>query len=313
MSSRDLIDPQLLEFVEAIPAFELNDETLINLRQGGLGEETAPSSFGDVRKQKIRVPCKQSGHEVELSIFTRRADGPQPCIYHMHPGGLVSGSPDMSEPMLREFVARLDCVAISVDYRLAPETSYPGNIDDCYAGLQWVFENADRIGVDSGRIGLAGESAGAGLAASLAILARDRGELSLSFQNLVYPMLDHRTGRIDVANRFAGEFVWTAQANRYAWDKFLGDLAESNDVSPYASAAMADDLSGLPPCYMAAAEYDLFMEENLEYARRIARAGVAVELQLYPRAVHGFDLVPDAAVAIRARQDRIEALQRAFA
>ena len=210
----------------------------------------------------------------------------------------------------RKRVADLGCVWVSVDYRLAPETPHPGPIDDCYAALSWLHHNAAELGVESSRIGVSGESAGAGLAASLALLARDRGEFPLAFQHLIYPMIDDRTSFRPDPHPYAGEFVWTNESNRYGWNALLSGAAGGSDVSAYAAAARAQDLKRLPPTFVAVGALDLFLEENLEYVRRLTRAGVPVELHVYPGAFHGFQRAEEAAVAVAAERDSRNALWR---
>jgi acetyl esterase/lipase len=202
-------------------------------------------------------------------------------------------------------------VVASVDYRLAPETPHPGPIEDCYAALVWLRENAASMGADPKRIAIAGESAGGGLAAALALLTRDRAEIQLVHQHLIYPMLDDRTGP-GTANPYAGEFIHTARSNCFAWSAHLGQPAGSPGVSAYAAAARAEVLTDLPSTYIAVGALDLFAEENLEYARRLMRAGVPTELHLYPGAYHGFELAADAKVTHRAHDNSTQALRRAL-
>jgi triacylglycerol lipase len=166
------------------------------------------------------------------------------------------------------------------------------------------------LGVDSARIGVMGESAGGGLAAALALLARDRREHSLTFQHLIYPMLDDRTCVAKSPHPFAGEFLWTAHNNAFGWSALLGAAPGSANVSPYAAAARADDLSGLPPTFISTGALDLFLEEDIEYARRLMRQGVPVELHVYPGAYHAFDFLTNARIAAAARRDSLAALRR---
>ena len=201
---------------------------------------------------------------------------------------------------------------VSVEYRLAPEVRFPGAIEDCYAALAWLFGRSAELGVEVSRIGVMGESAGGGLAAALALMARDRGEYGLAFQHLIYPMLDDRTCVADTAHPHAGRFVWTPQQNRFGWTSLLGQRPGSPDVSPYAAPARAMDLEGLPPTFISLGALDLFLEEDMEYARRLTRAGVPVEMHIYPGGFHAFDVAPEAQVAQAARRDSAAALTRAL-
>jgi acetyl esterase/lipase len=216
----------------------------------------------------------------------------------------------MSDAGNRQLATELGCVIVSVDYRLAPETPFPGPLEDCYAALRWLHDGAAKLGVDPARIATKGESAGGGLAAGLALLARDRGEIPIAFQCLTYPMIDDRPPADP--NPYVGEFVWTPKSNRFGWRAYLGREPGGDDVSPYAAAARADDLAGLPSTLIIAAALDLFLEENLEYARRLARAGVAVELQLYPGAVHGFQMAGESELGRRYHRDCRDALAAAL-
>lgn len=203
------------------------------------------------------------------------------------------------------------CIILSVDYRLAPETHAPDSVEDCYAGLRWLWTKAPELGVDRTKIAVMGESAGGGLAAALTLLARDRGEIALAYQLLDAPMIDDRTC-IRPRHPVNSDFTWTFENNVFGWTSLLGTEPGGPDVSPYAAAARATDLSGLPPTFISCSSLDLFLDENLDYAGRLARAGVPVELHVYPRAFHGFALNPDAAISKAATQEKRAALRRAF-
>jgi len=202
-------------------------------------------------------------------------------------------------------------VIVSVDYRLSPEWRFPAAIEDCYAGLAWTIAHAGELGIDPARIGVMGESAGGGIAAALALMARDRGEYGLAFQHLTYPMIDDRTC-VRPPHPVTGEFVWPAHNNHFGWSAYLGREPGGDDVPAYAAAARAADLTGLPPAYVMVGGLDLFLEENIDYARRLMAAGVATELHVYPGAFHGFDLMPGPPVAEQARAARLSALSRAL-
>jgi acetyl esterase/lipase len=257
------------------------------------------------------VPGPAGAPEVEVAIYTpRRRTHPLPCIFHIHGGGYVAGSTASLEPIHLSLAAAADCGIVSVEYRLAPETRFPGAIEDCYAALAWLFSQATNLGLDSLRIGVMGESAGGGLAAALALLARDRREHTLAFQHLIYPMLDDRTCDTKAPHPFAGEILWTPHNNAFGWSSLLGVAPGSESVSPYAAAARAEDLSALPPTFISTGALDLFLEEDMEYARRLIRSGVPVELHVYPGAYHAFDILTNARVAADAKRDSLAALRR---
>ncbi|HEY0737217.1 MAG TPA: alpha/beta hydrolase, partial [Herpetosiphonaceae bacterium] len=237
---------------------------------------------------------------------------PTAALLWIRGGGYVSGSADADDINGRIMASQLGCVVVSVDYRLAPETPHPGPVEDCYAALRWLHANAAELGVDTERLALGGASAGGGLAAALALLTRDRGEVPLAFQLLIFPMLDDRTVTAEPPHPYVGEFIWTPESNRFGWTSLLGHEPGGEGVSPYAAAARAEDLAGLPAAYISVGALDLFLEENIEYARRLIRAGVPTELHVYPGAFHGYQFAPTAQVTQTSMRDQMSALRRAL-
>lgn len=317
MDTRTLVDPALLTVLDAMPTVALSDALLGPLRDAErfaqLPVVIPPEADAAIVKTVRQVPGPDGAPDITLSIYAPRASpGTLPCIYHIHGGGFVGGGAAQLTPLHIPLAHDLGCVIVSVDYRLAPEHRFPAAIEDCYAGLCWVFENAAALNIDPARIGLMGESAGGGLAAALALLARDRGRYTLAFQHLIYPMLDDRTCTAAAPNPVAGEFIWTPHNNAYGWAALLGHPPGAADVSPYAAPARARDLANLPATFIACPTLDLFIDENLDYAHRLMRAGVAVEFHVYPGGFHGFDIFGDAPVSLRARRDSREALRRAL-
>lgn len=313
MSTLYLVDPALRPLLEAWPTVRLSDDTLAQLRDANRRGPLPPIVVNDVDRNQVRVPGPPGAPEITLIVYRPAVSAIVGCIFHIHGGGYVGGSAAELEFVHRPLAERLGCVIVSVDYRLAPETRFPGAIEDCYAGLAWTVAHADELGVDRSRIGVMGESAGGGLAAALALMARDRGELEIAFQTLVYPMLDDRTCTSADPHPHTGEFIWTPHNNRFGWHALLGEEPGGPNVSPYAAAARAGNLAGLPPTFISTGALDLFLEEDIEYARRLLRAGVPTELHVYPGAFHGFDLMRGTAVADQAAADRIAALSRALA
>lgn len=306
--SRHLVDPQLAPMLDAFPTVELNSENLRQMRERDL--PLPPIEPNDVDLRLVTIPGPAGAPGVGLHIYTPSGlDGPAGCIFHIHGGGYVLGSAREMEFVHRPLSAELGCIIVSVDYRLAPETPFPGAIDDIYEALGWTFANAANLGIDRERIGVMGESAGGGYAAALALLARDRGEHRLAFQHLIYPMLDDRTC-IAEPHPFAGQYIWPAGNNRFGWSALLGHEPGAEGVSPYAAPARAEDLTRLPPTFISTGALDLFVDEDIDYARRLNRAGVPTELHVYPGAFHGFDLMPGADVADAARRDSRAALRR---
>ena len=314
MPSKHLVDPELLASLDAFPPLEFTKETLPLVRQGMdamIAATPAPEIAGvDVEERTLKAV---HGHDIGIAIYTpREPTESHPAVLHIHGGGYVLGSVRMNDISNRMLAVAARCVIASVDYRLAPETLHPGPIEDCYAALKWLYTNADALGVDRTRIAVSGESAGGGLAAALALLARDRGEVPLLFQRLIYPMIDDRTAVQTDPHPFAGEFLWTRSANHFGWSSLLGREPGGAEVSHYAAPARAVDLAGLPAAYISVGALDLFLEENLEYARRLMRAGVPTELHVYPGAYHGFEIAPQAQVTQAAQRDALNAMARAL-
>ena len=305
MNTRHLVDPELLPLLDAFPTVTITSETLPDLRNRELPLPPAADCGVDWEERTIEGPETP----VKVRIYRpRNLSGKLGCVFHIHGGGFVGGKLAEVEFLHRPLAAALGCVIVTVDYRLAPETRFPGNVEDCYAALAWTFTNANDLDVDAERIGVMGESAGGGLAAALALLARDRGDYRLAFQHLIYPMLDDRTC-VRQPSEYAGEFVWHAANNRFGWTALLGAEPGGPDVSPYAAPARATDLSGLPPTFIGTAALDLFVDEDIDYAARLIRAGIPTELHVWPGAFHGFDLVPGARVSENARRASEDALR----
>lgn len=256
------------------------------------------------RNSRLRIYIVNAGTGQQL----------RPAILHTHGGGFISGSARFSLPMVQAIAAAIDCVVVSVDYRLAPETPFPGALEDNYAALKWLYENAVELGVDRSRIAVLGESAGGGHAAMLALAARDRGEVPLVFLALIYPMLDDRTGSTRPVPPHIGTLLWTAELNRFGWTSLLGVRAGSDRVPVGAVPARVENLRGLPPTFIGVGSIDLFVREDIEYAQRLIDAAVPVELQVVPGAYHAFEaIVPTANVSKQFTAAINAALARALA
>ncbi|WP_322081811.1 alpha/beta hydrolase [Burkholderia sp. BCC1972] len=308
MDTLHLVDPEIRPLLETWPTVTLGIDNLAQSRERVL--PLPPPDLAGSTRERRTVPGPAGAPDVPVLVYLPDDHArPLPAIVHMHGGGFVRGKAKDLEAVHRSLVTQLGCALFSIDYRLAPETVFPGAIEDCYAALAWVFRDADALGIDASRIGVAGESAGGGLAAALALLARDRGEYRLAFQHLVYPMLDDRTCTRP-PHPHAGEFVWHAANNRFGWTSLLGHAPGIDGVSPYAAAARATRLDGLPPTFLSVGSLDLFVDENLDYAQRLLRAGVPTELHVLPGGVHGFDIVPGARVSETARRLSHDALRR---
>ncbi|MDB5737361.1 MAG: Esterase/lipase/thioesterase [Sphingomonas bacterium] len=306
------VDSELLPALALFPPLLLDMETLPALR-AALSDalmaipaaESQPVAFSE-----RFVPGPEGAPPVRVLEYRPiDAAGPLPVVLHIHPGGYVIGTPEMMDAANREIAAQLDCAVYSVDYRLAPETRYPGAVEDCYAVLAWLHQQAQALGLDPERIGVKGESAGGGLAAALALLVRDRGKLALAFQHLHYPMLDDRT-TAGSTSPWASELVWSPEQNAFGWSALLGDARGGGDVAPYAAAARATDMAGLPRTFLSLGALDVLAEEGMDFARRLLRADVPLELHVFPGAFHGFDVASDARIGAAAKQASRDALRR---
>lgn len=247
-----------------------------------------------------------------VSLLICRPAGVTPlgAIYHTHGGGMIVGDNRTGMAEMLDWAQELRLVVVSVEYRLAPEHPHPAPIEDCYAGLVWTAEHADELGIDPGRLLVAGASAGGGLAAALALLARDRGGPALIGQMLLCPMLDDRNDTPSSV-QMAGLGVWDRTANETGWTALLGDERGGPDVSPYAAPARATDLSGLPPAFIDVGSAETFRDEDVAYADRIWQAGGRAELHVWPGGFHGFDMMaPQAAVSQEAKAARTRWLRR---
>jgi acetyl esterase/lipase len=312
MSTRHLVDPAVLPALEAFPSIKATRETLPAMRAAMEPVlKGAPVPDLPVEARDIRMSSPE-GHGVRAILLRPEGmTGTVPALLHIHGGAYIIGVPEMSVPELTETAHQLGIVILSVDYRLAPEHPFPAGLEDCYSALAYLHENAAALGIDSTRIAVMGESAGGGLAASLALLARDRGVYPLAFQLLDAPMMDDRTC-VRPHNPVTGEFIFTPADNHFGWSCLLGTEPGGPDVSPYAAAARATQLEGLPPALIATGALDLFLEENVDYAMRLNAAGVAAELHVYPGCPHGYVIASQAAVSKRALADKRAALHRAL-
>ncbi|MBN33376.1 MAG: arylesterase [Rhodospirillaceae bacterium] len=309
MSTRHLLDPDLLAMVDAFPDLSFHPGDLVETRArlNAAMANQAPLPEG-VTREELWVPGLTGEPDVRCLLY-RHGDTPvpSPVYLHLHGGGYVSGSPDSVEPRNAQVAAECGVIVVSVDYRLTPEHPFPAAHDDAYAILAWLNHEANALGIDPRRIGVGGESAGGGLAASLALTARDRAEFSFALQVLVNPMLDHRSGGSEApGDRLLGEFVWRRKDNQDAWAAYLGGKAATAPAVP----ALAESLAGLPTTWLSTAALDLFLDEDLTYARRLLSSGVTTELRVYPAACHSFSMAADAAVSRRFDRDHRDAIAR---
>jgi acetyl esterase len=260
------------------------------------------------------IPGPEGAPEVRVRRY-RPADpvGPLPALVYFHGGGFVVGSLDLYHADCRRIAAEVGTVVVSVDYRLAPEHPFPAPLEDCYAALVWVAEHADELGVDPDRIGVGGESAGGGLAAGVALLARDRGGPRLRLQLLGIPELDDRMDSGSMRALGADSPITTLANGEISWDSYLGPGVRGTDqVSPYAAPARATDLAGLPPALVTAYELDALRDEDIAYAQRLLSAGVPTELRVYSGAFHACTWLSNTALSQKILADVTDGLRRAL-
>jgi len=303
--ARPPFDPELVPFLTALEArgpFTLTPEALPHMRRLEQTEESLDAWLHarGWERRTVSVPG-HLGAPIDLAVVRRTGQtGTVPAVYTVHGGGMVMGHHLGNLDAYEGWLLDHDVVLLSIDYRLAPEHPDPTPVEDCYAGLVWVAEHAAELGIDPDRIVVAGQSAGAGLVAGTALLARDRSGPAILAQVLVSPMLDDRDDTVST-RQIDGVGVADRGMTRFGWDALLGTRRGTDDVSVYAAPARATDLSGLPPAYVDCGTAEVFRDETVVYASRLWAAGVDAELHVWPGAFHGFtSMVPDAVVSRRA-------------
>ncbi len=316
MDFDDRLDEAHQAVLEMLPdgLLDLSDIPATRAMLTGLMEAMSADApdIPDVDVEDHLAPGPEGDPEVMVRVYKPSgAEDALPGLLWIHGGGMVLGNVDMDDINCKAKVATIGCAVASVEYRLAPEHPHPAPVEDCFAALRWFVANAESLGVDPARIAVGGASAGGGLAAALALLARDRG-VSVIYQHLIFPMLDDRN--VTASSHYVRHpKVWNRDANIAGWTALLGKPAGSDDVSPYAAPARADDLSGLPPAFMIVGDLDLFLDEDVDYAMRLSRAGVPTEFHLMPGAIHGTNLfLPDAPVSKRWHTIEHQALSAAL-
>ena len=267
----------------------------------------APAVADQVRIEPLSITV-DDGAEIAARWYTRGDQRPGSAVVYAHGGGMIAGNLDVYDRVVAEYVAATGVPFLSVDYRLAPEAQGARAAQDVVAALAWLREQARELGLRSERIAIMGDSGGGGVAASAAIFARDRGH-GPARQILIYPMLDDRNLAGDVARE---PFLsWTYDMNFTGWSARLGEQLGAEDVAPAAAAARLTDFRGLAPVYIEVGDLDIFRDENLAYAQRLAAASVPIELHVHPGSPHGFErFAPHSQLAQRAMQDRLRTIQR---
>ena len=300
-------DPELAPWVPMLPQLDLSDvaaarATLAEMAdQAPAYESPVPLTVAD-----LTVPGPEGAPDVAVRTYSPAGSaGPRPGLLYIHGGGFILGSVASEDARARQLAAATDAVVMSVDYRLAPEDPFPAPLHDCYAALSYLAKNAAELGVDPARIGVGGASAGGGLAAATALLARDRGGPPLCMQFLGVPELDDRLETPSMRT-YTDTPVWNRPNAILSWQYYLG----GQDATQYAAPARAENLAGLPPAYIDACEFDPLRDEGIAYAQRLVQAGVHAELHLFPGTFHGSSLIAGAAVSQRMSSGASEAIRR---
>jgi acetyl esterase/lipase len=311
------LDPELAEPIRKSlgqPGMDLSNSSEARILSDRMSANMANqrTEIDGVVSVDRKIPGLPGSPELTIRVYeAEKRVGSTPVLLWIHGGGYVVGDMELDDLLCRQLALKGECVVIQVNYRLAPEHPYPIPLEDCYATLKWLVAQADELQIDGSCICIGGASAGGGLAAGLALLARDREEIKLAWQLLLYPMIDDRNTELP-SETLPETLIWTRHNNHYGWRAYLGHEPGSKDVEPYAAAARADNLEGLPPAFIGTGDLDLFAEESLNYAQRLVAAGVPTEMHMYPGAPHAFDgiLAPQADISQKFRNDILWAFKR---
>lgn len=297
---RPIIDPALAPLVDS---GSLPEELDVDFMRGvAAGGEDSPWVYNADTITKEKQFLKHTEHSVSgpdnntitLSVFTPRepSKAALPALYHIHGGGMISGDRFTAVTPLIDLLADIECIVVTVEYRLAPETRAPGPAEDCYAGLVWMSQNASTLGIDPSNIVVFGLSGGGALAAATCLMARDRNSptIPIKAQMLLTPMLDDRCETLS-DKQFEYGSPWSGISNRMAWSCIIGDYRGTDRVTPYQSPSRATDLSNLPPSYIDVGECEVFRDPAVLFAGNMWRCGSTCELHVWPGAWHGFDML----------------------
>ena len=297
----EMIHPQLRRkgsFIrKLLPYFKLSTFQWCNrIQKLAKGRHSKALGF-----EQINI-TRSDGSLLRLCIYSpKEKRSGVPGIVWMHGGGYAIGLPEQEEGYIRDFIHESNCIVVAPDYRLSTEEPYPAALEDCYAALLWLKENAENRGVRSDQLMIGGDSAGGGLTAALAIYARDRGEVAVAFQMPLYPMLDDRM--ITESSRNNDAPVWNTKSNETAWKLYLGELYATEEIPAYAAPARLTDYRGLPPAFTFVGSIDPFRDETVAYMERLKAAGIPAQYQVFEGCFHGFDVMdPKATPSLQARE-----------
>lgn len=310
-------DPELAALLDLIPqgSLDLTDpvatrESFVELIAG----MNADLDCSGVVLQDRTIEGPEGDPDIGIRVYTPEAQaGTAPCILHIHGGGFVVGNLDSEMGSCLNLARQLGVVVVSVDYRLSPETPFPGGLEDCYAALVWTHNNSSELNIDADRIAVLGMSAGGGLGAATALLARERGGPGICFQFLGIPELDDRLETPSMQT-FHDTPMWSRPNAELSWDAYLGEAWSrgDSDVPALAAPAREDNLAGLPPAYVSTMEFDPLRDEGIIYALKLLQAGVPTELHSFPGTFHGSALFAHARISQREHAEQLSVLRRAL-
>lgn len=303
-------DPEIAAVIPLIPDLPGDDPLAIRASLSEMIAQLPPPDTTGIRIEDRQIPGRAGDPAVPIRIYRPEQRSAPAAVYSVHGGGFIAGDLETEHASNVALARELGVVVVSVDYRLAPETPFPGGLEDVYAGLVWTAAHADELGIDPRRIAIRGTSAGGGLCAALALVARDRGGPHIAFQFLSVPELDDRLTTASMTD-FIDTPLWSRSRAIVSWDCYLGaGRAGADNVPMYAAPARATDLSGLPPAYVSVMHFDPLRDEGVAYALDMLAAGVSVELHLFPGTFHGSMLIQDAAISKREGAEKIAVLRQ---
>jgi acetyl esterase/lipase len=316
-ATRPAFDPELAVFLQDLSQMlpgSVTPELIPSMRLSQILTRLSDDDLrrgGAIEFAEHRVPGPAGAPEISLLVCRPAGlSTATAAVYYIHGGGMVMGSNRTGIGVMLDWIEQTGIAVVSVEYRLAPEHPHPAPVEDCYAGLAWTADHAAELGIDAQRLLVGGASAGGGLAAAVALMARDRGGPALIGQVLACPMLDDRN-QTPSSYELDGEAVWDRTSNFTGWRALLGDAQGGPDVSPYAAPARATELSALPPAYLDVGSVETFRDEVIDYATRIWQAGGSAELHVWSGGFHGFELfAPQAALSAEAGATRLNWVRR---